>query len=88
METLFANFTSLKIRIALQVARKIAPCDSALKHSCIAIGQRKTMSGKRMCTLNLGAELSLTLWDSFLATTFIEHRNSITTDVEGLLYFG
>jgi hypothetical protein len=28
----FGNFTSLKSRIALQVARKIAPCNMALKN--------------------------------------------------------
>ena len=32
----FANFTSTKSRIALQVARKIAPCDRALIHVCLA----------------------------------------------------
>ena len=32
----FANFTSTKNRIALQVARKIAPCDRALIHVCFA----------------------------------------------------
>ena len=31
MEHVFANFTSPKSRIALQVARKIAPCDRALR---------------------------------------------------------
>ena len=36
METLFANFTSTKSRIALQVGRKIAPCDRALIHVCLA----------------------------------------------------
>ena len=33
---LFANFTSTKGGIALQVARKIAPCDRALIHACLA----------------------------------------------------
>ena len=32
----FANFTSTKSRIALQVARKIAPCDRALIHVWLA----------------------------------------------------
>ena len=32
----FANFRSTKSRIALQVARKIAPCDRALIHVCLA----------------------------------------------------
>ena len=32
----FANFTSTKSRIALQVARKIAPCNRALIHVCLA----------------------------------------------------
>ena len=32
----FANFTSTKSKIALQVARKIAPCDRALIHVCLA----------------------------------------------------
>ena len=32
----FANFPSTKGRIALQVARKIAPCDRALIHVCLA----------------------------------------------------
>ena len=36
METCFANFTSTKSRIALQVARKTAPCDRALIHVCLA----------------------------------------------------
>ena len=37
METcICANFTSNKSRIALQVARKIAPCDRALIHVCLA----------------------------------------------------
>ena len=31
MEHAFASFTSLKSRIALQVARKIAPCDRAFR---------------------------------------------------------
>ena len=31
MKTIFATFTSLKSRIALQVARKISFCDSALR---------------------------------------------------------
>ena len=35
-ERVFANFTSTKSRIALQVARKIAPCDRALIHVCLA----------------------------------------------------
>ena len=34
----FANFTSTKSKIALQVARKkIAPCDRALIHVCLAL---------------------------------------------------
>ena len=33
---LHANFTSTKSRIALQVARKIAPCYRALIHVCLA----------------------------------------------------
>ena len=32
----FANFTSIKSRIALQVARKIARCDKTLIHVCLA----------------------------------------------------
>ena len=32
----FSNFTSTKSKIALQVARKIAPCDWALIHVCLA----------------------------------------------------
>ena len=32
----FTNFTSTKSRIALQVARKIAPCNRALIHVCLA----------------------------------------------------
>ena len=32
----FANFTFIKSRIALQVGRKIAPCDRALIHVCLA----------------------------------------------------
>ena len=32
----FANFTSTKSRIALQVARKIAPCDRVLIDVCLA----------------------------------------------------
>ena len=35
----FANFTSTKSRIALQVARKIAPCDRALIHVPLYSGQ-------------------------------------------------
>ena len=33
METCFANFICTKSRIALQVGRKIAPCDRALIHA-------------------------------------------------------
>ena len=33
---MFTNFTSTKSRIAVQVARKIAPCDRALIHVCLA----------------------------------------------------
>ena len=33
MKHVFANITSPKSRIALQVARKIAPCDRALNES-------------------------------------------------------
>ena len=36
MERASANFTSSKSRIALQVARKIAPCDRALIHLHLA----------------------------------------------------
>ena len=33
----FANFTSSKSKIALQVARKITPCDRALIDVCLSI---------------------------------------------------
>ena len=36
LKRVFANFTSTKSKIALQVARKIAPCDWALIHVCLA----------------------------------------------------
>ena len=36
MKRVFANFTSTKSKIALQVARKIARCDRALIHVCLA----------------------------------------------------
>ena len=41
-----------------------------------------------MCTSNPGVELSLTLLALFWATTSIDHRKNIITDVEDPLYFG
>ena len=49
----FANFTSTKSRIALQVARKIAPCDRALIHVCLAYTYFYTQDKFSVLYLNL-----------------------------------
>ena len=50
MKTSFGNFTSLKSRIALQVARKIAPCNMVFTLYQGRTKRGKGVGGGRVCS--------------------------------------